>query len=122
MTENLSTSKSRQTQNEDIGNLAGIAAGVLTGASVGSAVFPVVGTFAGALVGGILGSQVGRTVGGAVLNALDPLLSGDAVPTSREAAPDSDMISQLERLAQLRASGAISEEEFRAAKARLLGL
>lgn len=122
MTENLSTSKSRQTQNEDIGNLAGIAAGVLTGASVGSAVFPVVGTFAGALVGGILGSQVGRTVGGAVLNALDPVLSGDTMPPSREGAPDSDMISQLERLAQLRADGAISEEEFRAAKARLLGL
>ena len=36
-------------------------------------------------------------------------------------APQGDVVSQLERLAALRASGALTEEEFAAQKARLLG-
>jgi hypothetical protein len=36
-------------------------------------------------------------------------------------APGADPVGQLERLAALRDSGAISDEEFAAAKARLLG-
>ena len=36
------------------------------------------------------------------------------------AAPSPDLVSQLSELAQLRSSGAMTEEEFRSAKARLL--
>ena len=35
-------------------------------------------------------------------------------------APSGDIASQLERLAQLKASGALSEDEFESAKRRLL--
>ena len=101
----------KQNQNEEIGSLTGIAAGALAGASVGSALFPVVGTFAGALVGGIVGSAIGRTVGGAVLDSLE----GGAGPATE------DITSQLERLGQLKEKGLISDEEFAAAKAKILG-
>lgn len=108
-------------QNEEIGSLTGIVGGALAGASVGSAVLPVFGTFAGALVGGIVGSQIGRTVGGAVLNAFDPKAA--STQASSPAEPDNaDIISQLERLGGLRSQGVITEEEFKAAKAKLLGL
>jgi phage tail tape-measure protein len=102
-----------QKQNEEIGNLSGIGAGVLAGAALGSAVLPVIGTFAGALAGGLLGSQVGRTFGGAILDALE------GQPTEPAAAPN--VIDQLERLGQLRTQGLITEEEFAAAKAKILG-
>jgi len=39
----------------------------------------------------------------------------------RDAAPGSTLVAELERLAGLRASGALSAEEFGAAKAKLLG-
>ncbi len=98
-------------QNEEIGSLTGIAAGAIAGAGLGSAIFPVVGTFAGALVGGLVGSQIGRTVGGAVLDSLSP---------AEPSAPPEDIASQLERLGQLRTQGLITEEEFKAAKAKIL--
>jgi len=101
-------------QNEEIGSMTGIAAGALVGASVGSAVMPIVGTFAGALAGGILGSEIGRTVGGAILEVFNP--------TETSAESNADVIAQLERLGQLRAQGLITEEEFTAAKAKILGL
>ncbi|MCC7445974.1 MAG: SHOCT domain-containing protein [Anaerolineae bacterium] len=75
---------------------------------------PIVGTFAGALAGGILGSEIGRTVGGAILEVFNPTETGTA---SRE-----DVIAQLERLGQLRTQELITEEEFTAAKAKILGL
>jgi hypothetical protein len=37
-------------------------------------------------------------------------------------APETDTIAELERLARLHESGALSEEEFAAAKARVLGV
>lgn len=37
-------------------------------------------------------------------------------------APTADLVGELERLAKLRADGALSDEEFAALKARLLGL
>ena len=43
-----------------------------------------------------------------------------AAPATSAAGGD-DMISQLERLSALRASGALTEEEFEAQKARILG-
>src|SRR5262245_35756485 len=107
-------------ENETLGSLTGIAAGAIAGASAGSVVMPVVGTFGGALVGGILGSEVGRVIGGAILNVLNPtVVTVDAPKTNPQ---NHDMIAQLERLGQLRTQGLISEEEFVAAKAKLLGL
>ena|SRR5260221_5780007 len=105
-------------ENEEIGSLTGIAAGALAGASLGSFVMPVIGTFAGALAGGILGSQIGRTIGGAVLNAIDPSVSKGDV---QQQTTNANLISQLERLGQLRTQGLITEEEFSAAKAKILG-
>jgi phage tail tape-measure protein len=106
--------------NEQLGSLTGIAAGAIAGASAGSVVLPVIGTFGGALIGGILGSEVGRTVGGAILNALNPEVAPVDVPKTDTQQPD--MIAQLEKLGQLRTQGLITEEEFAAAKAKLLGL
>jgi hypothetical protein len=104
--------------NEEIGRLSGLGAGVLAGAALGTAVLPVIGTFAGALVGGVLGSQVGRTVGATVLNALD---TATAAADVSESAPSASVIDQLERLGKLREQNLITEEEFSAAKAKILG-
>jgi hypothetical protein len=46
----------------------------------------------------------------------------DTCLASRPVAAASDLAGQLERLEALRASGAISADEFAAAKAKLLGL
>jgi len=105
-------------ENEEIGSLTGTLGGVIAGASLGTAMMPVVGTFAGALIGGLMGSQVGKTVGGAILNAIDPSVQSAAV---HQPAAEDDVISKLERLCQLEAQGVITEEEFAAAKAKILG-
>lgn len=104
---------SQKEDNEKTGSLAGMGAGVITGAAVGSVV-PVVGTFAGALVGGVLGSKVGKKVGGALLNTI----SGEKEAVTNKP----DVTAELERLAKLKEQGILSEEEFKAAKAKLLGL
>jgi phage tail tape-measure protein len=104
---------SQKEENEKTGSLAGVGAGVITGAAVGSVV-PVVGTFAGALVGGVIGSKVGKKFGGALLNSI----SGDKETTAEKP----DVTAELERLAKLKEQGILSEEEFKAAKAKLLGL
>ena len=105
--------------NEKAGSLAGVAGGALAGAQVGTILIPipVVGTFTGALVGGALGSKVGKKFGGALLDKL-----GSNKPT--EAAPEDkkDVTAELERLADLHKQGILSDEEFKAAKASLLGL
>ncbi len=124
----------QQEEFEQTGGLAGLGAGAVTGASVGSAFIPVpiIGTFTGALIGGILGSQIGKGVGGALLTFINPEEEADVAsvaperPTpSPEPAPPiggADMLNQLERLGRLREQGVITEDEFKAAKARLLGL
>ena len=43
-------------------------------------------------------------------------------PVAAVAAPQADTTSQLESLAQLHQSGALSDDEFAAAKAKLLGI
>ena len=117
-------------KNEETGRLAGFGAGVLTGAQLGTALMPGVGTFAGALVGGALGSKVGERVVPTILNAFDSLRQGapttaqpaqrsSSIPISSEPA-DADLLSQLERLGQLRSQGLLTESEFAAAKAQLL--
>ncbi|WP_084718700.1 SHOCT domain-containing protein [Streptacidiphilus carbonis] len=45
-----------------------------------------------------------------------------ADPLAKPAAGDPELLDQLERLAALRASGALDDVEFTAAKRRLLGL
>jgi phage tail tape-measure protein len=113
--------KTAQEQEHDqIGRLSGTAAGVLAGASLGSAVMPVIGTFAGALAGGIMGSEIGRSVGGALLNAIDKAASNADAP--KPVSENADLVSQLERLGQLRTQDLITAEEYNAAKAKLLGL
>lgn len=101
-------------QNQQIGGLAGLGAGVLAGASAGTAVFPVIGTFAGAMIGGLLGNEVGKTVGGAILDTF-------TIPGGH-AHDHEDVTEQLERLREMKEQGLLSEEEFKAAKARILGI
>ena len=106
--------------NEKAGSLAGVAGGALAGAQVGTVLIPipVVGTFTGALVGGALGSKVGKKYGGALLDKL-----GSNKQSETKAPEDKkDVTAELERLASLREKGILSEEEFKAAKASLLGL
>ena len=45
-----------------------------------------------------------------------------AAPASTSAAPEPGYVAELERLAQLRDQGIVSEEEFQAKKKQLLGL
>ncbi len=104
-------------ENERAGSLAGVAGGALAGAQVGTVLMPVVGTFAGAVVGGVLGSKVGKKYGGALLDKFNN--KEGAEPASGD---KKDVTAELERLANLREKGVLSEDEFRAAKARLLGL
>lgn len=104
-------------ENEKAGSLAGVAGGALAGAQVGTVLMPVVGTFAGALVGGALGSKVGKKYGGALL---DKLGANKQTETAREA--KKDVMAELERLAELRKQGILTDEEFTAAKASLLNL
>lgn len=112
-------------ENEHIGGIAGLGAGVLAGAAAGSAVMPVVGTFTGALIGGLAGSELGKIVGGAVLDAFtippDEMNSPSSSTTGGQSS-GADVLNQLERLGELKAQGLISDEEFKAAKAKLLGM
>ncbi len=108
------TEATEATDAEKTGGLAGVGAGVIAGAQLGTVVLPipVVGTFTGALVGGIVGSKVGKKVGSAIL--------GDRKP-AEPAQPEEDLTAALTRLAALREQGVLSDEEFAAAKAKLLG-
>lgn len=96
--------------------MAGAGAGVLAGAQLGTVLLPipVIGTFTGALVGGLVGTRVGKKLGGALLDKFDSTQSAQA---SR-----ADVMNELERLAKLKDAGVLDEEEFKAAKAKLLGL
>lgn len=111
--------------NEKTGGLAGTGAGIIAGAQVGTVLLPipVVGTFAGALVGGVLGSKVGKKVGGALLDKINSASSsGDDQTNTHASAGKKDVTAELERLAKLREKGVLSDDEFKAAKAKLLGL
>jgi hypothetical protein len=104
--------------NEEIGRLSGLGGGILAGAALGTTIVPVIGTFAGAVIGGVLGSEVGRTLGAGVLNILDTAVIGTK---AADPASSTSVIDQLERLGKLREQNLISEEEFSAAKAKILG-
>ena len=100
------------------GRLAGTGAGVIAGAQIGTVLLPipVIGTFAGALVGGMLGNKIGKRYGGAILDKMDI-----SDRTANNAGP-SDLTKEIERLRKMRDAGVLTEEEFTAAKAKLLGL
>lgn len=104
-------------ENEKAGSLAGVAGGALAGAQVGTVIMPIVGTFAGAVVGGALGSKIGKKYGGALLDKLGNKETSANAPDEKK-----DVTAELERLASLREKGVLSEDEFKAAKASLLGL
>ena len=74
-------------------------------------------TIAGALVGGVLGSKVGKKYGGALLDKFNNQSDGAETPGDKK-----DVTAELERLAKLHKQGILSDDEFRAAKARLLDL
>ncbi len=134
--------KSQHEHNQEVGGLAGLGAGVIAGASAGTAVMPILGTFTGALIGGLLGNELGKTIGGVFLDTFsfpedtgggEPPASAPGNPaagssqsyhtsTGGEYATGADVLVQLERLGQLHKQGLITDEEFRAAKAQLLGL
>jgi Uncharacterized membrane-associated protein len=107
----------QQEENEKTGRISGLGAGVITGAAIGSSIMPVVGTFAGALVGGVVGSEVGKKFGGKIL---DTLGKKDSAQTSSAEKPD--ITAELEKLAKLHKQGVLTDEEFKAAKAKLLNL
>lgn len=117
----------RSTENEKTARLAGAGAGVLAGAQLGTVLVPVpvVGTFTGALVGGLVGTRVGKKIGGAILEKFDSAQTSQTCQTSQasQAAPGRpDVMVELERLGKMRAEGLIDEDEFKAAKAKILGL
>lgn len=101
-------------ENDKTAKMAGAGAGALAGAQLGTALvpIPVVGTFSGALVGGLLGTRVGKKVGGVILDKIDSASSCDR----------SQVMEELERLAKLKEAGVIDEEEFKAAKSKILGV
>jgi len=51
-----------------------------------------------------------------------PPTAASAAPAAAPVAPEPEYIAELERLAQLRQQGIVSEEEFQAKKKQLLGL
>lgn len=110
------TTKQKE-ENERAGSLAGVAGGALAGAQVGTVLMPVVGTFAGAVVGGALGSKIGKKYGGALLDKLGNNKQAEVAPEDKK-----DVTTELERLASLHKQGILSDDEFRAAKAKLLNL
>jgi len=99
--------------------------GGLIGTAARTAV--VAGT-ATAVVGGMQRRQTARAQQAAQAEAYQEQQQAAAMQTAAQApAPPSasaggDAIAELERLAQLKAQGILTDEEFAAAKAKLLGL
>lgn len=120
MTEQYNKAAQEKLENEKTARLAGAGAGVVAGAQVGTVLLPipVIGTFTGALVGGVIGSKIGKRVGGKLMSTLNGVERD--VCDSPAARPD--VSKELERLVQLREQGILDEAEFRAAKAKLLGI
>jgi phage tail tape-measure protein len=113
--------KKDREENEKTAKIAGAGAGVVAGAQVGTVLLPIpiVGTFTGALVGGIVGSKIGKKVGGKIM---DTLSGGSEKSAAASSAGKPDLTKELQRLAELKAQGVLDEDEFKAAKAKLLGL
>ncbi len=110
----------QELENEKNARMAGAGAGVIAGAQLGTVLLPIpiVGTFTGALVGGLVGTKIGKRIGSALLDKMD---SAER-PTPQRTTNGADVIKEIERLAQLREAGVLSDDEFTALKAKLLGL
>ena len=115
--ENNEKKTNEQEENEKAGKLSGIGAGVITGAAIGTSIMPIVGTFAGALVGGVVGSEVGKKIGGSLLDRFSGKDKNQA-----QSAEKTDVTAELQKLAKLHKDGILDDEEFKAAKAKLLNL
>jgi phage tail tape-measure protein len=110
------------TENDKTARMAGAGAGVIAGAQLGTVLLPIpiVGTFTGALLGGLVGTKIGKKVGGVLLDKMST--TGHSYSASAAKASSADVIKELERLAQLREAGVLSDDEFTALKAKMLGL
>ena len=113
---------SQESDHEETGRLAGLSAGALAGARLGTVLLPIpfVGTVTGAVIGGTIGSRFGRQLGPQIMKTFDSLIGSQPATAGPADTSGADMLSQLERLGQLRTQGVLSDEEFAAAKARLL--
>lgn len=109
-----------EAENDTTARMAGAGAGVLAGAQLGTVLLPIpiVGTFTGALVGGLVGTKIGKKIGGVLLDKMGSAERPGPTAHSKNA----QVIQELERLAQLRESGVLSEDEFKVLKAKMLGL
>lgn len=122
MTEAQNRAAAQKKENDKTAQMAGTGAGVLAGAQLGTVLvpIPIVGTFTGALVGGLIGTKIGKRVGGAILDQMAPV--DECLNSSSSSATKPNVSAELERLRQLRDNGVLDEDEFKAAKAKLLGL
>lgn len=120
MTDHRTQAHAQQVENDKTARMAGTGAGVIAGAQLGTVLLPIpiVGTFAGALVGGLVGTKIGKRVGGALL---DKMSSTDK-PFGHATSSGAEVIKELERLAKLHEAGVLSDDEFKALKAKMLGL
>lgn len=118
--------KEARAEKEKTAKLAGTGAGVVAGAQLGSVLvpIPIVGTFTGALVGGLLGTKIGKRVGGALLDQFgaENQYAAQSTPGTTATTERANLSAEFERLVQLRDAGVLTDEEFAAAKAKLLGL
>ena len=55
------------------------------------------------------------------INALTAQQAAEAAPAAAPAGGGDDVMSQLQKLADMKAAGLLSDEEFASAKAKLLG-
>lgn len=120
--DNRTAAAAEVAENDKTARMAGAGAGVIAGAQLGTVLLPIpiVGTFTGALVGGLVGTKIGKKVGGALLDKMST--TGPAYSNSATRPNSGDVIKELERLARLRETGVLSDDEFIALKAKLLGL
>jgi phage tail tape-measure protein len=115
--------KTPQTEAEETGRLAGLGTGILAGAQLGTALIPIP-------VVGTLGSRVGKQIAPSVVSVLDQVVEGveqvvkpifgQSTPAQPSATGKPDLVEALEQLGKLRSQGLLTEEEYTAAKARLL--
>lgn len=120
--EQMKAAAEAKADNDKTAKMAGAGAGVLAGAQLGTVILPipVVGTFTGALVGGLIGTKIGKRVGGVLL---DKMNVAEKSCTEQPANGDKQTLArELEKLVQLRDAGILDEGEFKAAKAKLLGI
>ena len=81
----------------------------------------VVGAVGGAAVAGHAATRAGEQQQDDQAPAEDQAPAGDGQDQAQYAPPPADPADEIEHLAQLHTSGALTDEEFAAAKAKILG-